>query len=99
MVTINEETKKFIKENKDFLSPVSVFNLVKNYINFLVLSDIKVTNIHKLLEKELEIKINIKSLYAYIKKLKRQKTSSSLPHDTKNNTSKNTLQNDFLGVV
>jgi len=70
MIKINDETKMFIKENADLLTPVSIFNLLKNEIDFLIQNGVKVSNVHKILEKELGIKINIKSLYSYLKRNK-----------------------------
>jgi len=68
MIKIDNETKTFIKENADLLTPVSIFNLVKNEIDFLIQNGVKVSNVHKILEKELGININIKSLYSYLKR-------------------------------
>ena len=70
MIKIDNETKTFIKENADLLTPVSIFNLVKNEIDFLIQNGVKVSNVHKILEKELGININIKSLYSYLKRNK-----------------------------
>ena len=70
MIKIDNETKTFIKENADLLTPVSIFNLVKDEIDFLISNGVKVSNVHKILEKELGININIKSLYSYLKRNK-----------------------------
>jgi len=81
MVKINDETKTFIKENADLLTPVSIFNLVKDEIDFLIQNGVKVSNVHKILEKELGININIKSLYSYLKRnkgLRPQRTRTSI---------------------
>ena len=88
MIKINNETKEFIKENKDLLSVVSIFNMLKNEIDFLLENNVKISNIHKILEKELEININIKSLYSYLrrnKKSNKQRIAKDI-HKTKDIT-------------
>lgn len=86
MIKIDNETKEFIRENKDLLSSASIFNMLKDKIDFLLENNIKISNIHKILERELEIKINIKSLYSYLRRNKNKKRIAKDTHNTKNIT-------------
>jgi len=97
---VDNETKQFIKQNANLLTPISIFNLVKDYILTLYNNHIKITDIHKLLEKELEIKVNLNTLYKYINKIKNDETSyNKTKSSVKNESTQINKDDDFLGII
>ena len=99
MFEIKKDIKEFIKREKENLKPRVILNLVKDTITQMLSYNLPKSYILNFLNTQLETNINYQTFNSYIRKLKKEKNISSSPlHDTKN-TSKNTIQNDFLGVV
>ena len=94
MIKIDNQTKEFIQENKELLSSSSIFNLVRDEIDFLLQHNVKISDIHKILEKELEIEINIISLYSYLRRNK--KINKRIVKDTRVAKDKN---KKILGII
>ena len=69
---ISKETKEFIAQNKEFLTPKSLYKLIEPQILELLKLGLIQKDIKKILEKELGIKLKDRSFYYYVSNIKKQ---------------------------
>ena len=72
MITIDEQTKEFIRQNKEFLTPKSLYNLIMPQMLELIDMGLIPKDIKKILERELEIELKDRTFYYYINNLKKE---------------------------